>query len=373
MGAVVANAERQDTRLPLKELTRLVRDLHQPRAAIYWADLIGCIAVAWTGYLLSMPFPDTFMQGSVLAILGFVVSVFALYRASYFNHELSHHANRLPGFAIGWNVLVGIPLLIPSFLYSDHRNHHSMEGFGTDDDVEYFPPHLRGIRGAGALLLTCFVLPVVYIARFSVLLIAAAVSPRVRRWVDVRASSLGILGLSRRAPPTAAERRTWRIQELACGGYLLVSGILLLTGVIPLIMILHFYTILVALLVLHSIRIIVGHRYESEGNPRDRLDQVLDSYNFTRQRLLTTLLAPLGFNLHALHHLFPNIPYHNMPEAHRRISAALPKDSLYHAIEAPSYFAQVWRFLTRSADDRPVSDPRHTGPRQTGGAQIPVP
>jgi fatty acid desaturase len=211
------------------------------------------------------------------------------------------------------------------------------------------------------LLLACFLLPVAYIGRFSVLLIAAWISPAVRRWVDVRASSLGILGLSRRAPPTAAERRVWRIQELACGGYLLISGILLLTGVIPLIVILHFYSILVALLVLHSIRIIVGHRYESEGKVRNRLDQVLDSYNFTRQRVITTLLAPLGFHLHALHHLFPNIPYHNMPEAHRRISAALPKDSLYHAVEAPSYFAEVWRFLTRSADDHRVSDERQAG------------
>mgnify|MGYP001411255308 CR=1 FL=1 len=357
----MANVELQDNRLPLKELTRLVRDLHHPRASIYWADLICCVLVAWTGYYLSLPFPGAIVQGSPLAILGFVASVFALYRASYFNHELSHHANRLPGFSIGWNVLIGVPLLIPSFLYSDHRNHHSMEGFGTDDDVEYFPPHLRGTRGAGALLLACFLLPVAYIGRFSVLLIAAWISPAVRRWVDVRASSLGILGLSRRAPPTAAERRVWRIQELACGGYLLISGILLLTGVIPLIVTLHFYSILVALLVLHSIRIIVGHRYESEGKARNRLDQVLDSYNFTRQRVMTTLLAPLGFHLHALHHLFPNIPYHNMPEAHRRISAALPRDSLYHAVEAPSYFAEVWRFLTRSADDHRVSDERHAG------------
>jgi fatty acid desaturase len=352
------SVELQDNRLPLKELTRLVRDLHRPRANIYWTDLLCCSAASLTGFYLSMPFPDAILQGSPLAIAGFVIAVFALYRASYFNHELAHHANRLPGFTIGWNVLVGIPLLIPSFLYSDHRNHHSVGGFGTDDDVEYFPPSLRGLRGGAALLLACFLLPVVYIARFSVLLVAAWVSPRVRRWVDVRASSLGILGLSRRAPPTAKERRVWRIQELACASYLLLNGILLLTGAIPLITVLHFYSILVALLVLHGIRIIVGHRYESEGNPRNRLDQVLDSYNFSGNRAATTLLAPLGFNLHALHHLFPNIPYHNMPEAHRRISAALPKDSLYHAVEAPSYFAEVWRFLVRAPDDGRIAAAR---------------
>jgi fatty acid desaturase len=274
----------------------------------------------------------------------------------------------LPGFTIGWNILIGIPLLIPSFLYSDHRNHHSMRAFGTNDDVEYFPPRLRGIRGGAALLLACFLLPIVYVTRFSTLLIAAWVSPPVRRWMDVRASSLGILGLSRRAAPTAAERRVWRIQELACVCYLLFCGVLLLTGVVPPVAILHFYSILVALLVLHGIRIIVGHRYESEGNPVNRLDQVLDSYNFTSHRAVTTLMAPLGFNLHALHHLFPNIPYHNMLEAHRRITAALPEGSLYRAVEAPSYFAEVWRFLTRETDKGRVSVALHAD-----GARISTP
>lgn len=337
----------QDIRLPLKELTALVRDLQQPRASVYWSDLIGCFVVAGVGYYLSTPFPDALLNVSPLAIAGFVMAVLALYRASYFNHELAHHALRLPGFEFGWNVLIGIPLLIPSFLYSDHRNHHSVRGFGNDTDVEYFPPHLRGLRGAAILLAMCFVLPLIYIARFSVLLTAATVSARARHWVDVHASSLGILGLSRRAAPTAAERRVWRIQEYACGAYLAVNGLLLLTGIIPLTALLHFYAILVALLFLHGIRIIVGHRYESSGDPRDRLGQVLDSYNFTRHPIATKLLAPLGFHLHALHHLFPNIPYHNMPEAHRRLAAALPKDSLYHAVEAPSYFAEVWRFLMR--------------------------
>jgi fatty acid desaturase len=355
------SVELEDNRLPLKELTRLVRDLQQPRASIYWADLIACAALAGAGFYLSMPFPDAILHGSPAAIGGFVLAVLALYRASYFNHELSHHARQLPGFEIGWNALIGVPLLIPSFLYSDHRNHHSVRGFGTGDDVEYFTPGMRGFRGAAALLAACFVLPFIYVARFSVLLIAAWVSPRVRRWVDMRASSLGILGLSRRATPTLAERRVWRIQEFACGAYLLVSGILLLTGAVPWMNVVHLYAVIVALLVLHGIRIMVGHRYESDGKPRDRVDQVLDSFNFT-SRIPTTILAPLGFNLHALHHLFPHIPYHNMPEAHRRIIAALPPDSLYHSVAAPSYFAEVVRFLLRrEADAVRANAPRRQG------------
>jgi fatty acid desaturase len=80
-------------------------------------------------------------------------------------------------------------------------------------------------------------------------------------------------------------------------------------------------------------------------------------------------MAPLGFELHGLHHLFPNIPYHNMPEAHRRVSAALPKDSFYHAIESPSYFREVWRFLIR----RPQTtreQPQSLGPTKERGTAV---
>jgi fatty acid desaturase len=339
----------EHSRLPLKELKRIVRHLERPRPSIYWADLSVCVLAAAIGICTSKPFPNALLSGSPLAIGGFVLAILALYRASYFNHELSHHAKRLPGFEMGWNILIGIPLLIPSFLYSDHRNHHSLTGFGTEDDVEYFPPTLRGLRGALALLAASFLLPMAYVCRFSVLLIAAWISPRMRRWVDLRASSLGIFGLSRRASPTAAERRTWRIQEFACGAYLLIFGVLLVTAALPVSAVLHFYAVIVAALFLHGIRIMVGHRYDAEGAPGDRVDQVLDSFNFTHNRPVVTLLAPLGFNLHALHHLFPSIPYHNMPEAHRLISAALPTNSVYHSVESSSYFREVLRFLRRPA------------------------
>jgi fatty acid desaturase len=46
-----------------------------------------------------------------------------------------------------------------------------------------------------------------------------------------------------------------------------------------------------------------------------------------------------------LHHLFPSIPYHNMPEAHRRILAALPRGSVYHAVSGRSFLAELAGFL----------------------------
>jgi hypothetical protein len=36
---------------------------------------------------------------------------------------------------------------------------------------------------------------------------------------------------------------------------------------------------------------------------------------------------PLGLRYHALHHLFPSLPYHALGTAHRRLIVALPPDS----------------------------------------------
>ena len=354
-------ADRLEELRALKQLAPLVKDLHRPRPVIYWSDLVGCLALTLLGLYLSTPFPDTVLQGSVPAIVGIVVAGLALYRASYFNHELSHQARQLPGFEIGWNLLVGIPLLIPSFLYYDHLNHHSVRGFGTESDIEYFSPKQRGWRGALTLIAVCAVLPLLYIARFAFLPPLAWVSPKVRHWADTRASGLGVLGLSRRPPPTADELRSWRVQEAACFVYLCVMGLLLLLGINTLSALMQFYAIMSVLLLFHAIRIMVGHRYESNGEPQDRIEQVLDSFNFPKYSLMTSILAPLGFHLHALHHLFPKIPYHNMPEAHRRIAAALPKGSFYHSVESDNYFREVVKFLLRNDDAR--------APKQTEAAE----
>jgi fatty acid desaturase len=359
-------------RAVIKDLGARVKDLGKPRQSIYWLDLVACIAVAVTGLYVSKPFPDKILAGSPIALCGVVVAAFALYRATYFNHELAHHPRDLRAFTIGWNLLIGIPLLVPSFLYSDHLNHHSIKNFARDSDVEYLVPELCGIRGAVLLVATCFLLPVSYFGRFLLLPPLAWCSPAIRRWVDIRLSGLGLFGLSKRKPPSSEEIVSWRLQEFGCFSYAAAVVIGIANGLVTSDALLHGYTVLVILLLLHVTRIMVGHRYDAGGS-RDRIDQVLDSYNFTRNRLVTRLMAPLGFELHGLHHLFPNIPYHNMPEAHRRISAALPKDSFYHAIESPSYFREVWRFLTRrprTTREQPQS-PRPTEERGAAAAGFP--
>ena len=45
----------------------------------------------------------------------------------------------LPWFRAGWNAIVGVPLLIPSFLYENVHTEHRERTYTTDADPEYIP------------------------------------------------------------------------------------------------------------------------------------------------------------------------------------------------------------------------------------------
>jgi fatty acid desaturase len=47
--------------------------------------------------------------------------------------------------------------------------------------------------------------------------------------------------------------------------------------------------------------------------------------------MLPMLWAPVGLRYHGLHHLLPNLPYHSLGRAHRRLLQRLPAESPYRA------------------------------------------
>ena len=88
--------------------------------AIYWADLLGSAALGWGSFAAGVT------ASGWTRVLWLTVATFALYRAVLFIHEITHRAQRdVPAFTLVWNVLVGVPLLVPSFTYEGvHTDHH---------------------------------------------------------------------------------------------------------------------------------------------------------------------------------------------------------------------------------------------------------
>jgi fatty acid desaturase len=316
-----------DDKAMLKAAAELTRDLHQPRPAIYWVDLAGSALVGYVALAAAAVLPSR--TGAVAAG---IVAVLALYRAMSFIHEVSHvkHA-ALPGFRAGWNALVGVPMLIPSFMYEGvHNLHHAKTRYGTADDPEYLPLALMKPWTLPVFILVSALAPVALLVRFAVLSPVSLLSPRLRAVVVERYSALAINPQFRRRAPDGEAKRLWDRIETAASLWAIAIVALVATGVVPLRAFAVALAVASGVAVLNQLRTLVAHLWENEGEPMSVTAQYLDSVNVPPPVLLPALWAPVGLRYHALHHLLPGVPYHNLGEAHRRIEAALDPASPYH-------------------------------------------
>ena len=76
--------------------------------------------------------------------------------------------------------------------------------------------------------------------------------------------------------------------------------------------------------------------------------QYLDSVNVPPPGFLPALWAPVGSRYHALHHLLPGVPYHNLGKVHRRLCRELAPDSAYHQSSYRTLSGLVTRLAARS-------------------------
>ncbi len=83
--AASVRARIPDDKAMLRTAAELTRDLVQPRAGIYWADLIASSVVGYGALALAIGTAST----AVMIVAG-VVSMLALYRGMSMIHELTH-------------------------------------------------------------------------------------------------------------------------------------------------------------------------------------------------------------------------------------------------------------------------------------------
>jgi fatty acid desaturase len=341
---ILIQAEAIEGELHIRHLRRALEDLLVPSPAYYWIDFLVSTTCFYAGFTAAAVLP----LNNPLKLLGAVVAVLSVYRAVVFIHELAHLSpGRVPGFRIAWNLLCGIPLLVPSFLYGSHRDHHARRAYGTAKDGEYMPWGHPGNRIGIVMFASSSLLGLpAGMLRFGILGPLSWFNPRIREWVAVNASSLVVDPRYRRDPPSPQEARGWRIQEAGVFIYILATAAALVTGLIDSELLVQLYLISAAALFLNSLRTLAAHRYRSAGEPMTTAQQLLDSLNYPRRSWLVPLWAPVGLRFHAMHHLFPGIPYHNLAAAHDRVMGMLPEGSPYH--QAAGYglaasLTELWR------------------------------
>ncbi|MGZ5528866.1 MAG: fatty acid desaturase family protein [Xanthobacteraceae bacterium] len=320
----------------------IVRQQFRRKPAVYCFDFLATMLVAdASGFVYFAP------GMSLLQCVAFVVCGFALYRAGMFLHEIQHMRLReMLGFKILWNVLCGIPLLIPSLLYSNHRDHHSARTYGTVHDGEYLPFATGPVSRVVIYYLLVFLIPPILVIRFLVITPAWLFCPPLRQRAIKHASAISNLGGPIVTRPDGSHG-LWLALELSCFVLLAVELTLLVAGVVPWTVVLKAYLVLVLAIELNWMRNFTAHRF-GKNDPMSHAEQVQDSVNMVGGGWVTWLLYPVGMRYHALHHLFPSMPYHNMRTAHRLLMDKLPADSAYRATNRQG-FLEVAGSLVREA------------------------
>jgi fatty acid desaturase len=313
---------------------------------------------------------------SVPQAIAFVVCALCFYRSVLFTHELTHLRDKsFLTFRIAWNLLCGIPLLMPSFTYYSHVEHHMRRYYSTDHDGEYLPLATQSPWHILNYLAQPFWLPVVAVVRFLILSPISWVSPRFRDLIHQRASSMVMDPSYIRPLPTRKVLRIFRLQEGLCFAWSASVAVLLMGGWLPIGFLITVYCISVTILFLNALRTLGAHRYTNSGGEVTFLEQLLDSVNYPNHPVMSALWAPVGLRFHALHHLFPSLPYHNLAKAHKRLMAELPADSPYRLTESPSLttaLVQLWRTSQaasrRASRSRPSAGTPHVGGQPLTGA-----
>lgn len=344
-GAVAAPAEVEDhqgdeigwIREARQAMRSADRDFFRVSPARYWLDflvsLVAAYAAAWV--YLSFPF------GSWQQLIAFPLAAFWLYRMGSLIHEVCHlGGHEMPLFKLAWNALGGVMTLTPSpFFTRHHRDHHSRRFYGTPEDPEYVANVMEGgnLASIAGYVVHVLAFPGLVFLRF-LLTPLSFVHPAVREWTLRKASSLT---LNRRYDRklTAADRRAILAVEIPCFLRAALIPVLVLAGVnhwsrMPLL-----YALAVATVVLNQLRQLADHHFEGDGSRVDIEAHILDSCNFTSNDPLTLLFFPFSIRYHALHHLFPSLPYHNLKPAHEHLAATLPADSPYHSLDRPGWWS----------------------------------
>ncbi|MBS3824615.1 MAG: fatty acid desaturase [Wenzhouxiangellaceae bacterium] len=335
------NSTATDDRLMVQQARQLVPDLLTRRGWIYWLDFTLTAILSWL--LVAVYF--TAEPWSPIQLLAMLLAAIGLFRAGTFIHEIVHfRRGEMVPFKWAWNLLLGFPILSPWVIYSNHIEHHTQQHYGTPGDGEYLPlaaaPPVETLKYLGQVP----VLPVLALIRFGMLGPLSHLSPKLREWLLTRASAAVTNPYYRKRFSARLEPELTR-SEWFCFGWVAVLLGLTLFGPVRPIHWLMAWALLSLTVGLNWVRNLAAHGYGHDGSPLRKADQIADSFNITGQTWLTIWLFPVGLRYHGLHHLLPDLPYHQLGRAHKRLAGRLPPDHPYHRCSRKSYFTVIGDLL----------------------------
>jgi fatty acid desaturase len=209
-----------------------------------------------------------------------------------------------------------------------HFAHHRPGVFGTEADPQYPLVRSNWFAMFSVLVLIPFVVPLSNLfLTVTASLGAFRFEAAMDRWMR---SNWGFTLSSPLSPVQQAEVALKARVTL----FLFALMVTFAPQVLP-----FYYATLVGAWLLVTARIPLEHKLEKLADSSDPRDQMIDS--FTVETPLALLLQPIGFRFHTAHHMYPGVPYHNLPALHEELKRTNPDYrnsviSLWDAIRGPN-------------------------------------
>lgn len=337
------------------ELRRRFANAFPPQPLLYWGDLFLSVGIGWSAFAVAV---QTSL-GAFVYLAATAIAMIALLRAAIFIHEITHlRENALPGFVFAWNLLVGLPFLLPSLMYvGPHNDHHRQPTFGTIRDPEYVPL-ARWSRGRILWFVVSLVfVPGLLMLRWGILGPLSFFIAPLRRLLISRASTLAINADYRRPVPHGKQKTRWVVQEIAVALTFWVMAVSVYQGWLSFQWFTQWYLVAAGILMINQVRTLAAHRYDNDGSQVDAFTQLRDSVTLSGWAFPTVLAAPVGLRFHALHHVLPTVPYHSLGTVHRLLLAELPPDSPYQRTHERGIGAAVLALLRKAQAFSAASKP----------------
>jgi fatty acid desaturase len=302
------------------------RAFFEPNPAIYSRDFLISMMVFIAAFIwgLSVDWP--------LSVLPWGLAAVFLARAGIFGHEISHRPNhkRMKTFYWLWHLTVGAIILVPTARFVEpHKAHHTTGIFRTKDDPQYLLVRSNRTLALFVLVALPFLTPLYTLFQ---VIIASIGGVQLEESLDRLTRRIFNFSVSTPLPASKKTEVTWlsRYYLLVVGtfAYTVPEGILL------------YYAVLVGAWLIIVLRIPLEHELETYAETSKRHDQMRDS--FTVETPLALIIQPIGFRYHTAHHMYPGVPYHNLPAVHEHLKATVPgyTDSIVSygaAIRGPKY------------------------------------
>ncbi|MGI5025945.1 fatty acid desaturase [Halobacteriovorax sp. GFR8] len=320
-------SKRDDIQL-MKEILKNHHTLNKGRV---WFDLLLNALIGWSAF---------FYTCFDFNIFTFLIAIFFIYRGTILVHEVSHIAKKIKGYRTAFNILFGWPNAYPVYLGDAHLFHHGKKTYGTKRDPEYKYISEFSFLTLSRPLMASVALPIVQVIRFGVLpLVYPLLSREQKVWIYQNMSTLAF-SMDYKRPIRNEEKEVARMvrNDLMCVLYKVIVGALIFNEILPMRTIWIWFAIVVISSTLNMYRALFNHLYTNEKlEPMSWEEHLLDTVTI-ESGLSSFFIFVNGLNYHAIHHLFPELPYTNLAAAHRELMKKLPPDHIYKCNTYSSIF-----------------------------------